>query len=177
MKIEETKLDGVQIIHPNIYYDYRGSFLEMFNEQNTAYRFVQDNISISHKNVLRGLHYQMRRFAQAKLVTVLKGSAIDVIVDIDSESKTFGEHITVKLSGDKKTQVMIPRGYAHGFISLEDDTIFSYKCDNFYYPASEKGIIYNDSDLGIDWGIENEDDLVISPKDLILPKFKDITFF
>ena len=177
MKIEKTKLDGVQIIHPDIYHDYRGSFLEMFNELNSNYNFVQDNISISHKNVLRGLHYQERGYAQAKLVTVLKGLALDVIVDIDSDSETFGEHITVKLSGDKKTQVMIPRGFAHGFISLEDDTIFSYKCDNYYYPEYERGIIYNDPDLGIDWGIENEDDLVISPKDLILPKFKGITFF
>lgn len=180
MIIKETKLKGCFIIQPQIFNDKRGYFIESFNQKafnnatdlNTI--FVQDNESQSSKGVLRGLHYQLGDHAQAKLVRVIKGKVLDVVVDLRPNSKTFGEHLSAELSEENKTQFYIPRGFAHGFVVLEDNTIFSYKCDNFYKKESESGIIYNDKDLDIDWKLPVSE-LIISDKDLILPRLKDAT--
>tara|TARA_R110002111_G_scaffold121226_4_gene184902 strand:+ start:3033 stop:3578 length:546 start_codon:yes stop_codon:yes gene_type:complete len=178
MTIEETKLKGCYIIKPQIFKDKRGYFVENYNQNsfNTALglevNFVQDNESQSSKGVLRGLHYQLGKYAQAKLVRVIKGKVLDVVVDVRPNSSTFGEHISVELSEANKTQLFVPRGFAHGFLVMEDETIFSYKCDNFYNKNSEAGIIYNDEDLGIDWKYPKQE-LIISEKDLILPNFKN----
>jgi len=178
MVITETNLKGCFIIEPQIFKDKRGYFLESFNQKafNEALgldiKFVQDNESQSSKGVLRGLHYQLGKYAQAKLVRVIKGRVLDVCVDLRKESKTFGKHFSVELSAYNKTQLFVPRGFAHGFIVLENETIFSYKCDNFYNKEAETGIIYNDKDLSIDWRLADEE-LIISKKDLILPNFKN----
>ncbi|WP_282030217.1 dTDP-4-dehydrorhamnose 3,5-epimerase [Winogradskyella eximia] len=178
MIIKETKIEGCFIIEPQVFEDKRGYFLESYNQAtfNKALeldiKFVQDNESQSSKGVLRGLHYQLGKYAQAKLVRVIKGRVLDVVVDLRPNSSTFGEHISVELSEENKTQFFVPRGFAHGFLVLEDDTIFSYKCDNFYNKASEVGIIYNDEDLAIDWKYSKQE-LTISEKDLILPNFKN----
>ncbi len=178
MKIEETILDGCFIIEPRVFEDNRGYFMESFNQNtfnnslNLNVNFVQDNESFSTRGVLRGLHYQTGEHAQAKLVRVLKGSVLDVAVDIRKNSKTFGKHISVELSEDNKKQLFIPRGFAHGFLVLSEQAIFSYKCDNYYNKASEGGIIYNDSTLNIDWKLEHND-LIISDKDIRLPIFQD----
>ena len=177
MKIEETKLRGCFIIQPNIFEDNRGVFFERFSQQlfqkstNIKVNFVQDNQSISHKNVLRGLHYQSGNYAQAKLVRVVKGKVFDVAVDIRKESSTFGKHISIELSEHNNKQLFIPKGFAHGFVVLSDTAIFSYKCDNYYNKESERGIIYNDKTLNIDWRI-NKNELIISEKDKILPTFE-----
>lgn len=178
MTIKETKLKGCFILQPQIFKDKRGYFIESFNQQTfnsklgLDIQFVQDNESKSSRGVLRGLHYQMGNHAQAKLVRVVKGRVLDVAVDMRKGSETFGEHISVELTEENKTQLFVPRGFAHGFIVLEDETIFSYKCDNYYHKASEAGIIYNDEDLGIDWRLSDEE-LIISEKDLVLPNFKN----
>jgi dTDP-4-dehydrorhamnose 3,5-epimerase len=178
MNIIDTKLKGCFIIEPKVFGDSRGYFFESFN-QNTfndrlklEVNFVQDNESFSLKGVLRGLHYQTGKFAQAKLVRVIKGSVLDVVVDIRKNSETFGEHFSIELSEDNKKQLFIPRGFAHGFLVLSNTAIFSYKCDNYYNKASEGGIIYNDTTLNINWNF-NETDLIISEKDMLLPNFKD----
>lgn len=178
MIIKETKLKGCFIIEPQVFKDKRGYFVESYNQAvfNKALaldiNFVQDNESQSSKGVLRGLHYQRGEYGQSKLVRVVKGRVLDVVVDIRSSSPTFGEHVSVELSEANKTQFFVPKGFAHGFLVLEDDTIFSYKCDNFYNKASEAGIIYNDEDLEIDWKLL-EQELIISEKDLVLPNFKN----
>jgi dTDP-4-dehydrorhamnose 3,5-epimerase len=180
MELNRTKLEGVYIIDDiSVWDDSRGNFFESynikeFNKLVGLYNFVQDNESISHKNVIRGLHYQYGEHAQAKLVRVISGSVLDVIVDIQVNSPTFGEHIKVLLSGKNKRQVMIPRGFAHGFLSLEDDTIFSYKCDNFYHSPSEMGIRFDSPVLNIDWDVFGAE--IISDKDLLLPNFSTISF-
>ena len=181
MTVSNTKFDGVKIISNPIWYDYRGSFnttyIESeFNNLVGIYNFIQDNESISHEGVIRGFHYQDGEYAQAKLVRVINGSVIDVIVDIRKDSPTFGHSLSIELNSDNNIQVMIPRGFAHGFIALEDNTIFSYKIDNIYHPPSERGIIYNDPTINFDWNRYNTKDLIISDKDLRLPKFKDIIF-
>lgn len=178
MIAKETKLQGCFILEPKIFNDSRGYFFESFNQttfnkligQNV--NFIQDNESFSSKGVLRGLHYQTGANAQAKLVRVIKGAVLDVAVDVRKESATFGQHISVALSEENKTQLFVPRGFAHGFIVLEDETIFSYKCDNFYNKESEGGIIYNDEALNIDWNL-NEEAFIISEKDLLLPKLEN----
>lgn len=178
MKVLETKLKDCYIIEPKIFEDKRGYFFENFNNKqfqeltNFKNTFIQDNESYSTKGVLRGLHYQTGEHAQSKLVRVIKGKVLDVAVDLRENSKTFGEHIAVELSEDNKKQLLVPRGFAHGFVVLSDTAIFSYKCDNYYNKASEAGIIYNDKDLNIDWQLSNED-LIVSDKDIILPAFKD----
>lgn len=178
MIVKETKLKGCFIIEPQVFKDKRGYFIESYNQNafNKAIgleiNFVQDNESQSSKGVLRGLHCQTGKHAQAKLVRVIKGKVLDVVVDMRKDSETFGEHFSIELTEENKRQLFVPRGFAHGFIVLEDQTIFSYKCDNFYNKASEAGIIYNDKDLNIDWKLE-EKDFIISEKDIILPKFKD----
>lgn len=174
MLIENTSIEGCFIITPSIYEDDRGLFVESFNKNrfenltNISTQFVQDNQSISHKNVLRGLHFQIGAYAQAKLVRVIKGRVMDVVVDLRSNSKTFGAYFSMELSQYNHKQLYIPRGMAHGFLSLENDTIFSYKCDNYYDKASERGIIFSDKTINIDWEI-NHESLIVSEKDMTLP--------
>lgn len=178
MNVIETKLKGCFILEPKIFEDARGYFFESFNQKtfneltNSNIVFVQDNESFSSKGVLRGLHYQIGESAQAKLVRVIKGSVLDVAVDIRKNSPTFGQHITVELSEDNKKQLFVPRGFAHGFLVLKDNTIFNYKCDNFYNKASERGIIFDDSTLNINWQFE-KNQILVSEKDAILPSFKN----
>lgn len=179
MTIEKTSLEGCCVLTPNVIKDERGYFFESFNKEKFKsltgldVDFVQDNQSKSSKGVLRGLHFQKGEYAQAKLVRVLKGSVLDVAVDLRPNSKTFGESFSIQLDTNNNKQLFVPRGFAHGFVVLEDDTIFSYKCDNFYNKESEGGLIYNDADLKIDW-ILNQESLILSQKDLKLPSFKEL---
>lgn len=178
MEVKETKLKGCFIIQPQIFRDKRGYFIESFNlktfNKTTGLNinFVQDNESQSSKGVLRGLHFQRGEHAQAKLIRVVKGRVLDIAVDMRADSETFGEHFSIELSEENKTQLFVARGFAHGFVVLEDETIFSYKCDNFYNKESESGVIYNDEDLNIDWQLP-ESDFIISEKDIELQKFKN----
>ncbi|MGB1210783.1 MAG: dTDP-4-dehydrorhamnose 3,5-epimerase, partial [Lacinutrix venerupis] len=178
MKVLETKLKDCYIIEPRVFEDKRGYFFESFNtkqfQELTHFKntFIQDNESFSTKGVLRGLHYQTGKHAQSKLVRVIKGKVLDVAVDLRKNSKTFGEYVSVELSEDNKKQLLVPRGFAHGFVVLSDTAIFSYKCDNYYNKASEAGIIFNDKDLNIDWQLPQEE-LLVSDKDSILPAFKN----
>lgn len=177
MLVEETYIKGCYILTPKAYKDQRGSFFESFNqiafEASTGnnVNFVQDNQSISSKGVLRGLHFQIGKFAQAKLVRVVHGSVLDVCVDIREDSPTFGKHFSMILDGESNKQLYIPRGFAHGFLVLENNTVFNYKCDNYYNKASEKGIRYNDKDLNINWNYP-EKELIISEKDSLLPSLE-----
>lgn len=179
MDTEQTYLEGCFLIKPKVFSDERGNFFESFNknqfQQLTGLNsdFVQDNQSLSQKGVLRGLHFQTGDFQQAKLVRVIQGSVLDVIVDIRLQSNTFGEYLSMILSAENNKQIYIPRGFAHGFVVLEDHTIFSYKCDNYYNKASENGIIFNDPTLNIDWQFP-ESEMIISEKDKELPTFKSL---
>lgn len=175
MKVNKLPLDGCLLIETDVFPDSRGYFYELFNENrfrdagiNTE--FVQDNLSMSKKNVLRGLHFQLPPHEQGKLVRVISGSVLDVMVDIRPESPTYGKNHSVVLSDTNKLMLWIPPGFAHGFLALDDNTIFYYKCTAFYNKQSEKGIIWNDKELGIDWGIENP---IVSDKDLELNNFRD----
>ena len=173
MNVIELEIKGLFIIEPKIFEDDRGYFYESYNrEQLLKYGidiyFVQDNQSLSHKNVLRGLHYQNEPYGQDKLVRVIRGSVMDVAVDIREGSPTYGKWVKVFLSEKNKLSFLIPKGFAHGFITLEDNTIFSYKCSNVYNKQSEGGIIWNDPTIDIDWGVDIED-IIISDKDSILP--------
>lgn len=180
MLIEQTNLEGCFIITPQVFEDERGVFLETFNKQlfekqtGLSIDFVQDNQSVSRKGVLRGLHFQIGDHAQAKLVRVLRGKVLDVCVDVRKDSLTFGEHFSIHLDSDDNKQLFIPKGLAHGFLSLEDNTIFNYKCDNYYNKTSETGIVFNDKTLAINWNYP-EEDLILSKKDKILPTFE--TYF
>lgn len=156
MKISDTNIDGVKIIEPDVFGDRRGWFCEQYNE--ARYRaagidatFVQDNESFSSKGVVRGLHWQAGAHAQAKLVRVIRGAVWDVVVDIRKGSPTFGKYVSIVLTGENRKQFFIPRGFAHGFVVLEDDTLFSYKCDNLYCRESERGLMFNDPALAIEW--------------------------
>ena len=179
MTATETKLIGCFIIEPKVFKDSRGYFFESFNQNkfNTLIgqeiNFVQDNESFSSKGVLRGLHFQTGDYAQAKLVRVVKGTVLDVVVDMRKESPTFSKHFSIELSEDNKTQLFVPRGFAHGFIALSETAIFSYKCDNFYDKASEQGLRYDDPSLGIDWKLPASE-FIISEKDLVLPTLSNI---
>lgn len=175
MKITETAIKGLLIIEPRVFDDARGYFYESYNKSKFAEAgidvdFVQDNQSLSQKGAVRGLHGQADPFAQGKLVRVIQGRVIDVAVDIRNGSPTFGKHVSVELSGDNKLQFWIPSGFLHGFATLEDDTIFTYKVNNYYNKESEIGVIWNDPDLGIDWGIPVSE-ILLSPKDEALPAF------
>lgn len=177
MNFIETKLKGCFIIEPKVFHDDRGYFMESFN-QNTfnngigqEVNFVQDNQSYSSKGVLRGLHYQCGEHAQAKLVRVLQGEVLDVVVDLRPDSETYGQSLSVLLSGENQKQFFVPRGFAHGFLVVSETATFFYKCDNFYNKESEGGVIYNDSSLAIDWQFDSED-LIISEKDKELPLLK-----
>ena len=176
MKVRKTKIPGLLIIKPDIYYDERGYFFESFNEKKYQeiginQKFVQDNQSKSKKGTIRGLHYQVGKSAQAKLVRVLSGKIIDYAVDIRFGSPTFGEYTEVELSSDNNLQFWIPEGFAHGFCVLEDNTIIFYKCTALYSKKDERGIIYNDTDISIDWKIKNP---IVSKKDLNNITFKKI---
>ena len=179
MTAEETYLKGCFVLSPRIFVDNRGMFFESFNQEifnklmGRSIDFVQDNQSKSSKGVLRGLHFQTGDYAQAKLVRVIKGKVLDVCVDIRPESKTFGNSFSIILDDIKNKQLFIPSGFAHGFLVLEDDTVFSYKCSNYYYKPSEGGIIYNDSRLKIDWNFP-ENKIFLSEKDKTLPTFETL---
>jgi len=174
MKIEKTNLKGCFVLTPRIFKDSRGEFFESYSKQVLSeeigidQEFVQDNQSISKKGVLRGLHFQEGTHSQAKLVSVTRGSVLDICVDIRKDSSTFGEYFSIVLSSEDKKQVYIPRGFAHGFLALSDNTIFNYKCDNYYDRVSERGIIYSDPTLAIDWGFDAKN-LILSNKDEQLP--------
>jgi len=155
MKIEYTPFKDLLILKPKIFKDTRGYFLESYNKEKLASYinndFVQDNESCSQKGVLRGLHFQLPPFTQAKLIRVIKGRILDVVVDIRKDSKTFGEYYKIELNEDNKYQLYVPVGFAHGFVCLEDDTIINYKCSKFYKPKSEVSLLWNDKTLNIDW--------------------------
>ncbi len=178
MKFISTKLEGCYIIEPKIINDERGYFMESFNE-NTFQKgikqevhFVQDNQSFSTKGVLRGLHYQTGIHSQAKLVRVLQGEVLDVVVDIRPDSATYGQYVSVILSGENQKQFFVPRGFAHGFLVLSETATFFYKCDNFYNRESEGGLIYNDETVNIDWQFPTNE-LLISEKDKIQPTLQN----
>lgn len=179
MTVEKTPLKDCFVITPKVFRDDRGYFFESFNQREfekktgLSINFVQENQSKSHKNVLRGLHFQEGEHAQAKLVSVIHGKVLDVIVDIRKDSKTFGNHFSIILDSINKKQLFIPRGFAHGFLALEDNTVFNYKCDNYYNKNSEKGMIYNDAYLNIDWNYSKEK-YILSEKDIKLPTFKSL---
>ncbi|MDP3313303.1 dTDP-4-dehydrorhamnose 3,5-epimerase [Lutibacter sp.] len=181
MKFKKTNIPDVILCEPKVILDERGYFFESFKmdifEAFIGYKvnFLQDNEAKSSKGVLRGLHYQDELFSQAKLVRVVQGKVLDIAVDIRKFSPTFGKYIALELSGENKLQLFIPRGFAHGYLVLEDDTIFSYKVDNMYNNSSEKGIIYNDKSLNIDWNFP-ESEMIISEKDKILPSFLEATY-
>jgi dTDP-4-dehydrorhamnose 3,5-epimerase len=178
MQFTRTKIKDVIICEPKVHGDDRGYFVETFRadklEEFLGYKlnFIQDNESKSSKGVLRGLHYQLAPDAQTKLVRVIQGSVLDVAVDIRKGSSTFGQYVSVKLTAQNKKQLLVPRGFAHGFVVLEDDTIFAYKVDNYYSPQCDRGIAFDDQDLGIDW-ILDKSELNLSDKDKVQPKLKE----
>ena len=178
MEVKETKLKGCYLINPRVFNDHRGEFFEVFKKNEfeallgQRLDFVQDNHSVSRKGVLRGLHFQEGENAQAKLVRVVKGEVLDVVVDLREESPTYGQHYKTRLSSTNRKILFIPRGMAHGFLSLTEEAIFTYKCDNYYNMKEEAGIIFNDPDLNIDWEYPTAE-LILSDKDLELPYFKD----
>ncbi len=179
MEIKGTNIKGCYIVEPEVYRDSRGYFTETFHKEKleeglgVQLDFVQDNQSVSHKNVLRGLHFQKGKYAQAKLGKVVRGRVLDVVVDLRKDSPSFGESFSIELSEHNNLQIYMPKGLAHGFLALEDQTVFSYKCDTYYKPESEAGIIFNDPDLAIDWGVP-EAELILSEKDKALPSFKTL---
>ena len=181
MKIKETPLKDCYIIEPTVFDDDRGYFFEKYNEKKFEEftgmngHFVQDNISKSSYGVLRGLHLQKVEHAQAKLVSCLEGRVLDVAVDLRKDSPTFGKWFSLELTAENKLQLYVPRGFGHGFSVLSETAVFSYKCDNFYNKESEGSVIWNDSDLEIDWQLP-EEDIILSEKDIKSPTFKDENF-
>ncbi|MBP4141523.1 dTDP-4-dehydrorhamnose 3,5-epimerase [Flavobacterium sp. P4023] len=178
MMIELTTIKDLLIITPEIFTDDRGYFFEAFNklkleEYGVDYNFIQDNQSFSTKGVIRGLHFQINPFAQAKLIRVLQGEILDVAVDLRKESATYGEYFSVILSEKNKKQLMVPPGFAHGFSVLSETASVMYKVDQVYHKESERGIRYDDSTLSIDWKV-NPKEVIVSEKDLILTGFKDV---
>ncbi|MXV49386.1 dTDP-4-dehydrorhamnose 3,5-epimerase [Pedobacter sp. HMF7647] len=178
MNFLETPIKDLLIIEPKIWKDDRGYFYESYNkklfqEAGIEANFVQDNQSFSQKGTLRGLHAQANPFAQGKLVRVIQGKVIDVAVDIRKNSPTYGQHFSVELSGDNFKMFWVPPGFLHGFVTLEDNTIFTYKVTNLYDKASEIGVLWNDTDLNIDWGIAL-DEVILSEKDKLLSRFADL---
>ena len=174
MEIVKTSIQGLLLIKPKVFGDDRGCFFESwskksYQELGLDIDFVQDNQSLSKKGVLRGLHFQKPPFAQGKLVRVVKGAVLDVVVDIRKASITYGQHVCFKLSENNKNIVWIPPGFAHGFVTLEEDTVFSYKCTEIYNKEYEDSLLWNDPDLNIDWGIDNP---LVSEKDSVAGSFK-----
>ena len=181
MDFKETSIKGVYVIEPRVFNDARGYFFEAwkqaeFNEHIGKVDFIQDNESKSAFGVLRGLHYQKGQYSQAKLVRVIKGRVLDVAVDIRRSSPTFGQHVMVELSDDNKRQLFIPRGFAHGFLVLSDEAVFTYKVDNVYAPQAEAGICWNDPALGIEWPVERSR-VLTSEKDLKAPRMSEAELF
>ena len=181
MKIIETGIKDLVIIEQNVFKDERGWFQESYNANRfkingLSYDFVQDNESFSQKGVVRGLHYQLDPYAQAKLVRVIKGSAYDVAIDLREGSPTYLKKYGILLTEENRKQFLVPRGFAHGFVALENDTLFSYKCDNYYNKESEGGINCLDEQFNIDWQLDKSE-LIISKKDAILPNFKNAKGF
>lgn len=177
MKFEKTKLEDVVIITPDVFGDHRGFFMESWSEHKMEeaglhYNFVQDNHSMSSvKGTLRGIHFQKGDKAQAKLVRCVKGAVLDVAVDLRHESPTYKQWVAVELSAENKKQLMIPRGFGHGFVTLTDEVEFLYKADNYYAPEADGGIRWNDPEIGVDWGVENP---ILSAKDEKNPFLKDL---
>lgn len=176
MNLINTELDGVYIIEPTVFHDERGYFFENYNRDafekaGLNYVFVQDNQSKSSYGTIRGIHFQKEDFAQAKLVQVLRGTVLDIAVDLRAGSPTYGKHVAVELSEENHCQLLIPRGFGHGFSVLSETAVFSYKCDNFYAPAYEGSIRFDDPDLAIDWRIDMKKALV-SDKDRAAPDFR-----
>ena len=177
MKVIETEIEGVFILEPRVFGDDRGYFFESFSlkhfeEKVSKTVFVQDNESKSKYGVLRGLHYQLPPYTQAKLVRVVKGRVLDVAVDIRKGSPTFGKYVAVELSEENKLQFFLPKGFAHGFAVLSEEAIFQYKCDEYYAPDDEGAICFDDPDLGIDWRLPLED-IILSEKDKKHPRLRD----
>jgi dTDP-4-dehydrorhamnose 3,5-epimerase len=178
MQFTRTNISDVIIIEPKVHGDDRGYFVETFRadklEEFLGYKlnFGQDNESKSSKGVLRGLHYQLPPFAQTKLVRVIQGKVLDIAVDIRKNSPTFGQYVAVELSAENKKQLLVPRGFAHGFVVLEDDTIFAYKVDNYYSPDCDRGIAFDDENLNINWILKKEE-LKLSDKDTKQPKLNE----
>ena len=181
MNYIQTEIDGVWIIEPKVFNDARGYFMEAFKEEESRanigdVHFVQDNESKSSFGVLRGLHYQKGEYSQAKLVRVIKGKVLDVAVDLRRSSPTFGKYVSVELSEENKRQFFIPRGFAHGFLVLSEEAIFTYKVDNGYAPQAEASIRFNDETIGIDWPVA-ESQFILSEKDGHAVSFKDAEYF
>lgn len=180
MKILSTDFNGLFILEPKVLGDSRGYFMESYSRKTLAetgidLAFVQDNQSSSKRGVLRGLHFQNTPYAQAKLVRVLKGSILDVVVDLRKAQPTFGKHYSIELSGENKLQLLVPKGFAHGFVVLSDEAEVFYKCDEYYSPQADGGIIYNDPALNIDWKLGSEE-LSLSEKDKMHPKLENAKF-
>ncbi|MCR5508362.1 MAG: dTDP-4-dehydrorhamnose 3,5-epimerase [Lachnospiraceae bacterium] len=176
--VETTPIEGLKIITPTVFGDKRGYFMETYNrndftEAGIDLDFVQDNQSASRKGVLRGLHFQINH-PQDKLVRVIRGEVFDVVVDLRKGSKTYGQWYGIRLSEENKKMFLIPKGFAHGFLVLSDYAEFTYKCTDFYHPGDEGGIIWNDPDIGIDWPIPEDTELIISDKDTVWPSFKEV---
>lgn len=168
-------IEGVLLVKPQIFGDARGWFYETYNEERyraagIGVKFVQDNQSFSQKNVVRGLHFQRPPFTQAKLVSVIQGAVLDVAVDLRVDSPTYGKYVSAVLTGENHHQLFVPEGFAHGFSVLEDNTIFAYKCSNFYHKESEGNIVYNDPDIHVEWGVENP---ILSDKDKVGPTLRE----
>lgn len=179
MKIETTPIKDLFIIAPTVFKDDRGYFFESYNENRfhsheLEHRYVQDNESFSSYGTVRGIHLQLGEFAQTKLVRVITGRVLDIAVDLRKGSPTYGQHYSIELSAKNKKQFLVPKGFGHGFSVLSETATFCYKCDQFYNKESESGIIYNDSTLGIDWGIPAEK-IIINDKDKLLPSFNQFT--
>ena len=178
MIFRRTAIEDVVIVEPKVFGDERGYFVETYRkdklEEFLGYSidFCQDNESKSKKGVLRGLHYQLPPFAQTKLVRVIEGRVLDVAVDIRKGSPTFGQYIAIELSGKNKKQLLVPRGFAHGFVVLEDNTVFAYKVDSYYSPECDRGIAFDDPNIGIDWQLPKEE-LLLSQKDRVQPKLDE----
>ena len=181
MEYKQTDIEGLYVVEPRVLGDARGYFMEAWKQQEFEEHigkvsFIQDNESMSTRGVLRGLHYQKGEWSQAKLVRVIKGTVVDVAVDIRRSSPTFGRHFMAELSGENKRQLFIPRGFAHGFLVLSDEAIFAYKVDNVYAPQAEAGIRWDDPQLAIDWPIGNME-LLTSEKDMKQPLLRDAWLF
>jgi dTDP-4-dehydrorhamnose 3,5-epimerase len=174
VKVEKLDLEGLLLFTPVMYKDDRGYFMETYRrevcEQYCGVEFIQDNESLSRKNVIRAFHFQQPPYAQAKLVRVVAGKIIDVVVDLRKSSPTYGHHLKVLLSSENNKQLFIPKGFAHGFLSLEDGTLVQYKCSEYYHPGSEGILSWNDPDIGVDWGVVNP---ILSAKDTSAGAFKD----
>lgn len=182
MEFIKTHISDILICKPKVILDQRGYFYESYKKSGLEdfigypLNFIQDNEAKSTKGVLRGLHYQLPPFAQTKLVRVIQGSVLDIVVDIRKDSPTFGKHLAIELNDENKLQLLVPKGFAHGYVVLSDTAIFSYKVDNYYNKESERGIIYNDKQLNINWNFP-VNELIISEKDTMQPVFEKADLF